>query len=68
MAGQVDAHGLRRDLIFPDGFKGPPVGGVDKQDDDPDTHCGHQDRDEGGQADGHVARLDLKVRNPYKAL
>ena len=38
MVEQVDAHGFRRNLIFPDGFEGPAVGRVQQQ---CDEHIGN---------------------------
>jgi hypothetical protein len=34
---QVDAHGLGRHLVVPDGLEGPAVGGVDEQHNTSDT-------------------------------
>jgi hypothetical protein len=45
--GKIDAHGLCRDLIVADGFKGAAVGGVDNQDDERNTHRRDQYRDKG---------------------
>lgn len=41
MLHQVDAHGLRCDLILPDGLERPPVGGIDEQHDDGDADAGY---------------------------
>ena len=43
MLRQVDAHGLRGDLIIPDGLEGPAVGGVYDQHDDGDAQPRHND-------------------------
>ncbi len=37
MVGEIDAHGLRRDLIVADGLERAAVGRVDEQQDDADA-------------------------------
>ena len=49
MPGEVDAHGLRRHLVVPDGLEGPAVGGVDQQDDDRHADPRQKEGREGGQ-------------------
>ena len=50
MLGEVNAHGLRRHLVVPDGLEGPAVGGVDEQDDHGDADPRQQEGREGGKA------------------
>ncbi len=52
--GQIDAHGLCRHLIVPDGLKGPAVGGVDQQQND-------------GDADGRTSRKGITVQMQGRA-
>ena len=46
---QVDAHGLRGDLVVPDGLERAAVGGVDEQHDEPDAHARDEERHHGVQ-------------------
>ena len=55
MLGQVDAHGLRGDLVLPDGLEGPAVGGVDEHDDDGHADDHDEHGEEGGQVEHHLA-------------
>ena len=63
MPGEIDAHGLRRHLVVPDGFKGPAVGGVDEKHDDGHADARQQEGREGGEAQHRlpIGVLDVEV-------
>ncbi len=61
MLGQVDTHGFGGDLIVPDGLEGPPVGGIDKQDDDGYAQNGNEEGEGGGQVQNGLAVGPLDV-------
>ena len=70
MPCQVDAHGFRGDLIVPNGFERPAVGGVNQHHDNGDADSRQQEGHEAAQPQAHLSGvvLDIEAGKGWEAL
>jgi len=68
VAGKVDAHCLRGDLVITDGLESAAIGGVDEQQDDSDADAREEEGHDRFQVQGDAAQRDGEAGKAGEAI